>query len=131
MRKLLFASLATLVVLGLGVWLLWPGTAITRENAAKITEGMRLAEVEAILGGPARDDTTGPVLTESGYGANTLWLEDVCLPFGDQRHHIWKSDCVLVLVSVEADGRVANFIAFHQQRAAERPIDMLRRWLRI
>jgi hypothetical protein len=51
------------------------------------------------------------------------------LPFGDQQSHIWKSDHVLVLVSVDADGRVANFVSFRQQRAAERPLDMLRRWL--
>jgi hypothetical protein len=130
-RLLLFGLLAGLLALGVCGWLLLPRTAITRENAAKIQVGMTLAEVEVNLGGPPRDDTTGPVVTESGYGGNTLWLEDVCLPFGDQRPHIWKSDCVLVLVSVGADGRVANFIAFRQQRRVENSLDMLRRWLRL
>jgi hypothetical protein len=60
-RRLLIA-LPVAVVLTLALaWLLWPRMAITRDNAAKITVGMTLAEVEAILGGPARDETTGPV----------------------------------------------------------------------
>ena len=54
-RLMLFGLLAGLLALGAGGWLLWPRTsAITRENAAKIKAGMSLAEVEAILGGPAR-----------------------------------------------------------------------------
>jgi outer membrane protein assembly factor BamE (lipoprotein component of BamABCDE complex) len=63
-RLLLFALIAVAVVLAVGVWLLWPRTAITRENAAKIQAGMTLAEVEAILGGPARDEMTGRVLSD-------------------------------------------------------------------
>ena len=63
-RVLLLGLLATAVGVAAAAWLLWPRTAITRENAAKVREGMTLAEVEAILGGPARDETTGPVERE-------------------------------------------------------------------
>ena len=49
----LLACLATLAVV------LWPRTAITPENAAKIQAGMTLTEVEALLGGPARDEGMG------------------------------------------------------------------------
>lgn len=63
-RLLLLALPVGLLVLAIGVGLLWPRTAITRENAAKIEPGMTLAEVEAKLGGPARDETTGPVERE-------------------------------------------------------------------
>ena len=60
-RVLLLGSAAVVVVgLAIGVWTLWPRTAITEENAAKLRPGMTLAEVEAILGGPARIETTGP-----------------------------------------------------------------------
>src|SRR6266566_3187740 len=55
-RLFLFGLLVALLVVGAGVWLLWPRTAITRENAAKIEVGMTLGEVEAILGGPPRND---------------------------------------------------------------------------
>src|SRR4051812_9676536 len=57
--RFLFLSVAAVAVgLAVGVWVLWPHTEITPENAAKIRKGMTLAEVEAILGGPARCDTT-------------------------------------------------------------------------
>jgi hypothetical protein len=56
-RLLILAVAGTVVMLAVGAWLFWPRTAITRENAAKIQRGMTLAEVEAILGGPARDET--------------------------------------------------------------------------
>jgi hypothetical protein len=60
-RRFLFLSLAAVVaVLAVGLWLLWPGTAITRENAERIEEGMTLADVEAILGGPARNESDLP-----------------------------------------------------------------------
>ena len=36
-------------------------SAITPENAAKISEGQTLKEVERLLGGPARDESTGPL----------------------------------------------------------------------
>src|SRR5581483_2117599 len=51
-------------VAGLAVaWLLSPRSAVTPENAAMIEKGMIIAEVEAIMGGAARDETTGPALT--------------------------------------------------------------------
>jgi hypothetical protein len=62
-RVLLFGLLAGLLALGAGVWLLWPRTAITRENAAKIRDGMTLTEVEAILGGPATGQPTRSWIT--------------------------------------------------------------------
>src|SRR5260370_30931418 len=62
--------LGGLFALGLGGWLLWPRTAITPENAAKIREGMTLLEVEAILGGPGRNESTGTLTGDD----STLWL---------------------------------------------------------
>jgi hypothetical protein len=131
-RLLLFGLSALLVAVAVGAWLLTPRTAITRENAAKIQVRMSLAEVESIFGGPARDETTGPGAMDAGDGSSTLWLDDVCVlnAFSDPpRPHVWKSDRVLSLVWVDDEMRVANFIAFPQQRAAERPIDTIRRWL--
>jgi hypothetical protein len=64
-RLMLFGLLACLAALGMAtgllVWSATRGTVITRENAAKIQVGMTVGEVEAILGGPARSDATGPV----------------------------------------------------------------------
>jgi hypothetical protein len=58
--RFLFLSVATVVVgLAAGVYMVWPRTAITVGNAKRITEGMTLVEVEAVLGGPARDESGG------------------------------------------------------------------------
>ena len=60
------------------VYLCWPletccpvQTAINRTNCERIEIGMTLAEVEAILGGPMRDESTGPL----------AGIDDVWAPF--------------------------------------------------
>jgi hypothetical protein len=65
-RRLLLLWIPAATAAGLAaVWLLWPRTAITRENAEKVQLGMTLAEVEAILGGPARDQAGGSLVADS------------------------------------------------------------------
>ncbi len=39
-------------------------SAISREAAARIEQGMSLADVEALLGGPPRDESTGPLTAD-------------------------------------------------------------------
>ena len=64
---MLVAPPLTLSALGLALWLLWPREwAITEENIGRIQKGMMRAEVEAILGGPARDDSGGARRMEDG-----------------------------------------------------------------
>jgi hypothetical protein len=140
-RLLLFAVSAGLVALAVGAWLFWPRTAITRENAAKIQPGMTLAEVEAILGGPAREETTGQVTldqddTPAG-GASAViraLRERQLVDLLDwttlgPRVPRWQSNHVLVWVRFDAEGRVAEFSTFPMRRAAEGPLDRLRCWL--
>ena len=63
-RVLLLGSVASFVGLVAGVWAILPRpSAINRENAAKIKEGMTLAEVEAILGGRARNEVADSFLS--------------------------------------------------------------------
>jgi hypothetical protein len=46
-------------------WLLRPArTAINHVNATKITVGMKWDEVVDILGGPPRDESTGPIMAD-------------------------------------------------------------------
>jgi hypothetical protein len=113
-RLLLIAVPAFLAALGVGLWLLWPRTAITPENAAKIQPGMALAEVEAILGGPARDE--GP---EQRTAVN---IQSV------RPDREWNSAQVSVWVFLDAEGRVRDCRAILVPRAP-RPLDRLRRWL--
>src|SRR5690242_10055806 len=59
-RALLLGTAGVVAALALAVWVGWPRTsAITKENVAKIKDGMTQAEVEVILGGAARDDSDG------------------------------------------------------------------------
>jgi hypothetical protein len=52
--------LVALIAIGVAFGLLWPrSSAITWENIEKIHVGMTRAEVEAVLGGPARDESAG------------------------------------------------------------------------
>jgi hypothetical protein len=63
-RVLLLGPVAVAAVMATTIWLTWPPpSAISPENAATLKEGMTLAEVEQILGGPARDERSGPIVT--------------------------------------------------------------------
>src|SRR5712692_7190845 len=69
-RGLLVAAVVMIVLVIVGttpavlVWFFWPCTAITRANMLKLEHGMPRAEVEAILGGPARDERSQPLAEE-------------------------------------------------------------------
>jgi hypothetical protein len=56
------SGVAVLGVAAFAAWLYLTRTAITEDTAIRIRPGMTLAEVEAILGGPARDESTGPLI---------------------------------------------------------------------
>jgi hypothetical protein len=141
-RRLLLACLpAAAVALAVGAWLLWPRTAITRENAAKIHKGMTRAEVKAILGGPPRDESSGPVdLDEPDDGIPDLirdarlrqWIDGALRahfdPEGGERA-AWQSNQVAVYIWWDAAGTVESCDCFPMRRAPEGPLEVLRRWL--
>jgi hypothetical protein len=112
-RRLLVLGLpAGLVALAVAAWLLWPRTAITRENAAKIQPGMTLAEVEAFLGGPARDESTGPLTDDDDVDDEPAGFPVVLFaPSCDGEmiaahdRHFWISDSVVVRVCFNPEGR--------------------------
>jgi hypothetical protein len=114
-RLLLVAVVSTAVVLvvGLTAWLLWPRTAITRENAARIQVGMTVAEVEEILGGPARDETPKRPLV--------VKIQNV------HPDREWNSDQVSIWLHLDAEGRVRECRAIPVPPKA--PLNRLRRWL--
>src|SRR6516162_1977409 len=58
-RRLLVAFVACVAFGFVGVYMVWRPTAITWENFDRIRVGMTLEQVEAILGGPERDDGDG------------------------------------------------------------------------
>jgi hypothetical protein len=125
-RLLLFALIAGTAIVGtFAAWLLWPHSAITRENAAKIQMDMTLAEVEELLGGPARNESNMPdnFINDAFVVARHRGAQ----PFEERR---WASPGFVVLVHFDDSGRVirlTNF-DFNVDRSL---IDKLRRWLRL
>jgi hypothetical protein len=128
-RRRLFIALGLLAcVLLTGVaWLLWPrGSGITRANAARIAKGMTLDEVEALLGGPARDESTGPLNPDHKLGFG---------PGGVVRE--WRSDEVIIHVTMDRNGHVSTnmVIPVHrvpdpiQRFGRQSPLARLQRWL--
>ena|ERR1700730_13070060 len=111
-RLLLFGLLGGSLAFA-GAWVLWPRTAITRENAERIQVGMTVQEVEAILGGPARDETPKR--------QRLVWIQSV------RPDLEWNSDQVSVWVHLDADRRVTSCHAIPVP-PAQSPLDMLRRW---
>jgi hypothetical protein len=133
-RLLLFALPGALVATMLAAWVLWPRTAITRENAAKIQPGMTLAEVEAILGGPARDEAMGPlVLDQNGARPDAEAMLDelhfVLGRLGSPPLLQWQSNQVAIVLQFDAAGRVTECHTLPLCRGDESPLDRLRRWL--
>ena len=87
-RRRWFVIAAFLIFAGsVGLYFVLPGCPVTRQNAAKIQPGMAKQQVEALLGGPPADYSSGlyePVLEDLNGG----WL--------DRREWVGKDTAVLV-----------------------------------
>ncbi len=140
-RLLLFGLLAGLLAGGAGVWLLWPRTAIIRENFDKVQVGMNLAEVEAVLGGPERNESTGPLMGDSGNDEHDhlqaiVWRERVfdTMPRTENPYPAvkwWTSDVLMVRVDFDENGQVAAREYLPMRRVPESLFERLRRWLHL
>ncbi len=124
-RRLLFLSLAAVVVgLVVGAWLLWPRT-LTHKDAEGIREGMTLAEVEAILRGPADVQATWITVSHQDKGIISrdvkLWY---CVDVTDHSAYV---DANCICVSFDRNGEVIGVSHIHHR--PETFFAMLRRWL--
>ena len=136
-RVLLLGSVAVVAAMPVAVWLLSPRTAITPENAAKIQPGMTLAEVEAILGGPPRDETTG-LITEDLTGnaakrfSRPTDMYETCTEWSATRHsRSWLSNWLVVRVRFDGAAGVDKRECFSVRPMQESVASRLRRWLRL
>jgi hypothetical protein len=132
MRTVFIALLAlTLIVVGGVSPLLFPRVSkITEATFHRIEDGMALAEVEALLGGPAGDYTTGPTVTElvlrTGY--HPIWAS-AAMPE-------WRGDDGVIAVGVDKVGRVTGAEWTNAERVNLGPIERLqwrfdRWWARV
>jgi hypothetical protein len=121
-RLVLLALPVALVLLGTGAWIVWPRqprTAITPENAAKIQKSMTLAEVEAILDGPARDET---------HGVGYFRIPPLC-DLGVERREWIGPDCSIRVVLL--DNQVFHLMEDETYYSAESALQRIRRWLHL
>ena len=132
-RLLLFGLLAGLLALGASAWMLRPlASVITRENAAKIQVGMTLAEVEALPGGPARNDTTGSSLFFDDQPSRMLHEHNIMLACEATPPPMeWYSDRIVIFVVFDPEVHVSACHYLFLRRVDESPLDMLRRRLRL
>jgi hypothetical protein len=135
-RKLLVLLGVIMVTAAVITYAVWSArSAINAENAAKIEIGMDLATVEALLGGPARDESTGRLTTtdttqNDAEGVFVVKTWRVYMSAGmSQRAQNWSSDEIIVFVEFNDIGLVERVETSCVSRVAEWPWDRLRRWL--
>jgi hypothetical protein len=140
-RRLLMFALPVVAALVVGMWLLWPRTVITRDTFDKVQVGMNLAEVEAVLGGPERNESTGPLMGDSGndehdYLQAYIWRVRVfdTMPRTENPYPAvkwWTSDVLMVRVDFDENGQVAARECLPMRRVHEGLFERLRRWLHL
>ena len=128
-------GLTLLAVAGTAVfaYLLYPRSAINRENFEKIREGMTLAEVEAILGGEQRDESTGFLMT-IGEKEDGILIPAMVGPMtisSRDRIQVWANDYAVIRMDFGWDGRIRSSQFWAVRPAEESLIGLLRRWLRL
>jgi hypothetical protein len=134
---LLFAVSVLAATLAVGTCLLWPTTQITRDSAARIREGMALADVETILVGRARDESTGPIMADlPEEEKNELAVREMSWNYADLGYNtpepiVWTSNRAVIRVDLDFAGRVRLVRVLPVRRVQEHPVEMLRRWLRL
>jgi hypothetical protein len=140
-RKLLVALAGLAVVIAVATVVLWPRSSsrITRENFARIKQGMSRGEVEAILGTPGDYRTgTGEDLAagsegRSGYPEDESvrdgdWL--VVEPDGSMMdslgpRYVWISDTAQVQLRFDEDGRLIDRSFDPRRRLYQPPLENL------
>lgn len=143
-RLLLLLSLGCLVV-SIAAYSLWPySSAINEANARRLKSGMSFTEVRDILGGPPRDESTGPLAyAESDDDVKGKLEFDAMRDFfpsiGGQFQakglceecvqHEWISNTVVVQIEF-IDGKAVVPMCYPVRRVYETPWAMLRRWLK-
>jgi hypothetical protein len=104
-RFLLLTLIATLAFFSaLGVILWWQQSAISPQNSDKIQVGMTVAEVEALLGGEARNESTLP----DDFPTDAFIEGNV----GKGDHQRWINRRHVVIVIFDDSARVKNHVIY-------------------
>jgi hypothetical protein len=124
---LVIVLLAVLGCAAFGAALYFARSDITPANAAKLREGMTLAEVEQVLGGPARFEYDGLVTPDADWKTINKFSERRVEGVAMTKR--WNSASVSVDADFDRDGRLIASYSLPCRPAEENLIDRLRRWL--
>jgi hypothetical protein len=112
-----------LMAAGVIGWLLWPSSRLGPDSFTRIKLGMKLAEVEEILGPPGDRSTNG--------GVNESQQKSYPLPKGQPgKSSVWIDDSYVIVVTFDPASNVVN--ASHRNNPSQSSvIDWLRSQLGI
>jgi hypothetical protein len=132
--------------LAIGLWApQGSGSAINRENCKRIQVGMTLAQVEEIMGGPARYEHTGALVDANNSGRHVFPENGECLvihldsvgfiperkdPRRASRIKVWSSDNAVIRVCLDEKGRVESSRSLNV-RPANELVRLVDRWLKL
>ena len=148
-RRLVLGVPAAVTLTVVAAWFFWPRTAINQRSFERIQVGMTLAEVGAILGGPARKESDRPVVADVETEDSemdpdvratmakarallfqvTMNMRPLRQPMPDPQ--CWTSNHLMIRVDLDVNERVTSTDALPVHLVEESPLDMLRRWLRL
>lgn len=106
-RLLQVVAAGLLVLVGAAAFALWPRPSrVTRENFSRISTGMTLPEIEAILGGPPGDYRTVPTTAPRGWhGREGIHVSgEFCIAVT----HVWHGDSGEIEVDFDPSGKVCT-----------------------
>lgn len=128
-RRFVVYCLPATVAFLVGLWVTWPRSAITKDNADRLRNGMTLEQVEAVLGGHARDETSGRVVQDLPDGSEAPVFHSTLNAIPGIRH--WVSDRWMIRVDFDLDDHVISWSATPVHRENAAALEMLRRLLHL
>lgn len=142
-RRWLLLGVGSVAVAGvvgyLALWLSGPRHRINMESATLIEKGMTQADVEAILGVPPGDYSSGEIAWEfsedqppgTRVGYRLFYYKDV-RPTGIMRGKEWASNECIVVVEFDSSGKVVGVSGYPVLKLpSESMLSKLRRWFRL
>ena len=127
----------TLALLPAAVLVAVPRSAISRKNAARLHVGMTRHEAELILGGPARDESTGAEVIDAG-AVDQEELDAFCNHSGGVESEdsvkgggIWRSGTVMVVLYWDRTDRLCRCDSIPLCPARWSVISVIRQYLRM
>ena len=131
-RRRVVVGLLALTLAGLALgWWLWPRSAINRQNAASIAVGIGRKEVETLLGGPERDDSSGIRVGEEGLqrDGEARGYIDLFVFINNRHSAYWFGNEVFVRVQFDEHEAVTEYETLAVCRPPGWPWQLFLRWI--